>query len=51
MVTKTRELLMAGMDLAVRTWARAAEALGWTVDTIDHFVIHPVFKCGFTLPD
>jgi 3-oxoacyl-[acyl-carrier-protein] synthase-3 len=44
MVTKTRELLLAGMDLAVRTWARAAEALGWTVDTIDHFVVHQVSK-------
>ena len=44
MVTKTRELLLAGMDLAVRTWARAAEALGWTVDAIDHFVVHQVSK-------
>jgi len=44
MVTKTRELLLAGMDLAVRTWANAAEALGWTVDAIDHFVVHQVSK-------
>ena len=44
MVTKTRELLLAGMDLAVRTWASAAEALGWTVDAIDHFVVHQVSK-------
>jgi 3-oxoacyl-[acyl-carrier-protein] synthase-3 len=44
MVTKTRELLLAGMDLAVRTWAKAAEALGWTVDAIDHFVVHQVSK-------
>ena len=41
---KTRELLMAGMELAVRTWGRAAEVLGWTVDTIDHYVVHQVSK-------
>jgi 3-oxoacyl-[acyl-carrier-protein] synthase-3 len=44
MVTKTRELLMAGMELAVRTWGKATEALGWTADTIDHFIIHQVSK-------
>lgn len=44
MVTKTRELLVAGMELAVRTWARAADALGWTADAIDHFVVHQVSK-------
>ena len=44
MVTKTKELLMAGMELAVRTWGRAAEVLGWTVDAVDHFVIHQVSK-------
>ncbi len=44
MVTKTRELLMAGMELAVRTWSRAAQVLGWTADTIDHYVVHQVSK-------
>ncbi len=44
MVTKTKELLMAGMELAVRTWGQAVEALGWTVDTVDHFVVHQVSK-------
>jgi 3-oxoacyl-[acyl-carrier-protein] synthase-3 len=44
MVTKTRELLMAGMELAVRTWGKATEALGWTADTVDHFVLHQVSK-------
>jgi 3-oxoacyl-[acyl-carrier-protein] synthase-3 len=44
MVTRTKELLMAGMELAVRTWGQAVEALGWTVDTIDHFVVHQVSK-------
>ena len=44
MVTRTKELLMAGLELAVRTWGRATEALGWTADAIDHFVIHQVSK-------
>ena len=44
MVTRTRELLMAGMELAVSTWGRATEVLGWTADTIDHFVFHQVSK-------
>lgn len=44
MVTMTRELLVAGLELIVRTWARAAEAMGWTVEAIDHFVIHQVSK-------
>ena len=44
MVTKTRELLMAGMELAVRTWGRATEVLGWTADAIDHYVVHQVSK-------
>jgi 3-oxoacyl-[acyl-carrier-protein] synthase-3 len=44
MVTKTKELLLAGMELAARTWGRATEVLGWTVDTIDHYVIHQVSK-------
>jgi 3-oxoacyl-[acyl-carrier-protein] synthase III len=44
MVTKTKELLVAGMELSVRTWGRAAEVLGWTADAIDHFVFHQVSK-------
>jgi 3-oxoacyl-[acyl-carrier-protein] synthase-3 len=44
MVTNTRELLVAGLDLAGRTWAKAAEELGWSVDAFDHFVIHQVSK-------
>ena len=44
MVTKTKELLLAGMDLAVRTWDRATGVLDWTADAIDHFVIHQVSK-------
>ncbi len=44
MVTKTKELLLAGLELAVRTWGRASEVLGWTADAIDHFVVHQVSK-------
>lgn len=44
MVTRTKELLMAGMELALKTWAKAAKALGWTADAIDHFVLHQVSK-------
>jgi 3-oxoacyl-[acyl-carrier-protein] synthase-3 len=44
MVTRTKELLMAGMELALRTWAKAAKALDWTADAIDHFVVHQVSK-------
>jgi 3-oxoacyl-[acyl-carrier-protein] synthase III len=44
MVTRTKELLVAGMQLATHTWGRAAEVLGWTADTIDHFVFHQVSK-------
>jgi 3-oxoacyl-[acyl-carrier-protein] synthase-3 len=44
MVTRTKELLVAGLELAVSTWGRATEVLGWTADAIDHFVIHQVSK-------
>ena len=44
MVTKTKELLIAGMELGVRTWAKAAEVLGWTADALDHVIIHQVSK-------
>jgi 3-oxoacyl-[acyl-carrier-protein] synthase-3 len=44
MVTRTKELLVAGMELAAHTWGKAAEVLGWTADTIDHFVFHQVSK-------
>ncbi|HSN56136.1 MAG TPA: 3-oxoacyl-ACP synthase III [Candidatus Sulfomarinibacteraceae bacterium] len=42
MVTDTRQLLVAGLDLAGRTWAKAAEELGWKVADFDHFVLHQV---------
>ena len=44
MVTRTKELLVAGLELAVSTWGRATEVLGWTADAIDHYVIHQVSK-------
>jgi len=44
MVTNTRELLVAGLDLATRTWAKAVEEFGWTADSFDHFVLHQVSK-------
>ena len=44
MVTNTRELLVAGLDLATRTWAKAVEEFGWTAESFDHFVLHQVSK-------
>jgi len=42
MVTKTHELLMAGLGLAGRTWSKAVAELGWKVEDFDHFVLHQV---------
>jgi 3-oxoacyl-[acyl-carrier-protein] synthase-3 len=44
MVTDTRELLVAGLGLAARTWQKAVDELGWSADAFDHFVIHQVSK-------
>ena len=44
MVTSTRDLLVAGLDLATRTWATAAEEFGWTAEGFDHYVLHQVSK-------
>jgi len=44
MVTRTKELLVAGMELSARTWGRAIETFGWTADTVEHFVLHQVSK-------
>jgi 3-oxoacyl-[acyl-carrier-protein] synthase-3 len=44
MVTNAKKLLNHGMELAFKTWARAREALAWTPDNIDHFIIHQVGK-------
>ncbi len=42
MVTDTRALLVAGLELASHTWNLAGRELGWTADSLDHFVMHQV---------
>ncbi len=44
MVTNAKKLLNHGMELALKTWARAMDVLAWTPDNIDHFIIHQVGK-------
>jgi len=44
MVTDTRALMTAGIDLASRTWAEATEELGWTGDELDWLVLHQVSR-------
>jgi 3-oxoacyl-[acyl-carrier-protein] synthase III len=44
MVTNAKKLLNHGMELALRTWAKAREVLAWTPENIDHFIIHQVGK-------
>jgi len=44
MVTDTRALLVAGLGLAGRTWKKAVEELGWSVQDLDWFVLHQVSK-------
>jgi len=44
MVTNAKKLLNHGMELAFKTWIKAREALAWTPDNIDHFIIHQVGK-------
>ncbi len=44
MVTNAKKLLTHGMELALKTWSKARDALAWTPDNIDHFIIHQVGK-------
>lgn len=44
MVTDTRTLLKAGLELAAGTFQAAEEAMGWTVDELDQFIIHQVSR-------
>lgn len=44
MVTHGHELLVAGLELASRTWRKASQEFGWTVADFDHFVLHQVSK-------
>jgi 3-oxoacyl-[acyl-carrier-protein] synthase III len=42
MITNTKKLLNQGVELAIRTWGWAADALGWSADALDHVIIHQV---------
>lgn len=44
MTTDTQALTIAGLELALRTWKRAADVLGWKMDDHDHYVQHQVSK-------
>lgn len=44
MRTDTTGLLSAGLGLAARTFARAADELDWSVDELDHVVMHQVSR-------
>jgi 3-oxoacyl-[acyl-carrier-protein] synthase III len=44
MVTDTKMLTIAGLELAGKTWAEAAPLLGWTPSVLDHYVLHQVSK-------
>jgi len=44
MVTDTKSLLLAGLELAQRTWVRAQKELGWKEEDLDHYVMHQVSK-------
>jgi acyl-CoA:acyl-CoA alkyltransferase len=42
MVTDTKPLLIEGLKLAMQTWGRAIEVMGWNPKVLDQFVIHQV---------
>ena len=42
MRTDAQKLLVSGVDLASRTWARAQENLGWTRESVAHLICHQV---------
>ena len=42
MVTDTKPLLINGLKLAMQTWGRAIEVMGWSPAVLDQFVIHQV---------
>jgi 3-oxoacyl-[acyl-carrier-protein] synthase-3 len=44
MLTDTRALTEHGLELAVKTWQKAVEELGWSVDRHDHYAQHQVSK-------
>jgi len=44
MFTNTQKLFHHGLELGLKTWDIARDALGWSVDNLDHFIIHQVGK-------
>jgi 3-oxoacyl-[acyl-carrier-protein] synthase-3 len=42
MRTDASTLLMAGLSLAWTTWQQAQSRLGWSVDVLDHYVVHQI---------
>lgn len=44
MVTDTRQLLIQGMSLAVKTFQAAVSSLGWVASELDQFVVHQVSR-------
>lgn len=44
MITDTKKLFHHGLELGLKTWELARQALGWTIEDLDHFVIHQVGK-------
>lgn len=44
MLTNTQKLFHHGLELGLKTWDVAREALGWSVSNLDHFIIHQVGK-------
>ncbi|MEN8862927.1 MAG: 3-oxoacyl-ACP synthase III [Lentimonas sp.] len=44
MLTDSEELLVAGIGVATRAWARFVEATGWSVETPDRVITHQVGK-------
>lgn len=44
MSADTKGLLMAGLELSVKTWALAKKTFEWDTDTLGQFVVHQVSK-------
>lgn len=42
MVTNTKKLFHHGLEVALSTWEKAKDALGWTSGDLDHFILHQV---------
>lgn len=44
MITNTQKLFHHGLELGLKTWDIARDALGWSAENLDHFIIHQVGK-------